>query len=357
MHIRSKRIAMFFPFYLCAVFGAALIVGAQELKSKEKHVEFEPSRPRLEEVRQWLWKNPPDGKNRGERRKRMAVIQAACDKLEPADYQSYTMSWGKDDAALALEKEHPALYYLQKATAHALDDISNTKVKQGLAIWHIYNMGYVFKTADACFGIDIHMRESERLADILDFLLITHEHSDHSSGALIDSMIAAQKPVITRWRDGTTIIDKPSDFKFGNCRVKVDIGDHHYKQLDQRNNMLMFQVDCGKSANNYTIYHSGDGSNFRKMTPDQKVDIFIVHVEVGMSVKDAIGHIKPRMTLVSHVLELRHRPKPPNAWRWSFNSAFDRIRNIPENEATVLTWGERWLAPETILQGARIDCP
>jgi L-ascorbate metabolism protein UlaG (beta-lactamase superfamily) len=316
---------------------------------ENEQVEFEPSRQKLDELRQWFWENPPDSKNRAQRRDRMAVIQAACDKLTPADFRSYYSSWAQDDIAGNFEKKHPALYYLQKASANALDDIRKTKVEQGVAIWYIYNMGYVFKTAESCFGIDIKMRHSEQLADILDFLLITHEHQDHYSAKLIDAMIALQKPVITRWREGTTIINEASEFSFGDCRVKIDIGDHHYNEPDGQNDMLMFQVDCGKVGNKYTIYHSGDGSNYAKMTPDRKIDLFIVHVDVGMSVEDAIAHLKPRMTFVSHVMELSHSPNPPEAWRWSFDYAFERVKNIPDNRTAVLTWGERWLAPETIL--------
>jgi hypothetical protein len=351
MHMRSRRIAMFFALSLYTMLGAALIVGMQEPKSKEKHVEFEPSRQGLEEVRQWLWKNPPDGKNRGERRKKMAEIQIACDQLEPSDYRNYVQSWGKNDSSASdLEDRHAALHYLRKSTSHALKDIRKTKVKRGMVVWHMYNMGYVFKTPDACFGIDIHMRESEQLAEDLDFLLITHEHADHWSAPLMEAMIKAKKPVITRWFPGTTLTNQPREFQFGNFRVKVDIGDHHHENPERRNDMLMFQIDCGESANNCTIYHSGDGNNFHKMRPDKDVCIFIVHVQVGMSVETAIGHLKPRLTFVSHVLELGHRTKPPRAWRWSFDYAFSRIRNIPEIEATVLTWGEHWLMPGTILQ-------
>lgn len=305
----------------------------------------------LEELRKWFQKNPPDGKNRAERRNRMTVIQNACDQLTPADYLDYVESWRKDDssAAIGTEDKHPALYYLQMATRHAVPDIRETKVKQGLAVWHIYNMGYIFKTANACFGIDLLMRDSEKLADILDFLLITHEHRDHWSAPLIEAMVAAGKPVITRWYPGTTIVDKSCEFQFGSCRVKVDIGDHHY-ELGKLDDMLMFQVDCGESAKQFTIYHSGDNSNVHKMQPDRTVDVFILHVSVGMSVEAAIGHIKPRQTLVSHVLELEHRRMPPNAWRWSFDDAFEKIRNIPAGEATVLTWGERWLLPQTLLE-------
>ena len=117
--------------------------------------------------------------------------------------------------------------------------------------------------------------------------------------------------------------------------------------------MLMFQVDCGRAANNCTVYHSGDGNNYEKMVPDRRPDLFIVHVQVGMSVEEAVNHLKPRMTLVAHVMELGHSPKPPNAWRWPYEYAFRVIQNIPPDEATVLTWGERWLLPDTTLRSPR----
>ena len=351
MYLESRKNAKIIIFTLCMGLGTVLQLDAQEKVSKDKLTKFKPDRQKLEEVRQWFWENPPNGRNRAERQLRMNVIQNACDQLTPSDYEDYVRCWKTDDsAAAAAEDQHPGLFYLRRATSHALTDIHNTKVKQGLAVWHIYNMGYIFKTPDACFGIDIHVRESDLIADVLDFLLITHEHNDHWASPLIDTMLAANKPVITRWRAGTIIINEPSELLFGSCRVKVDIGDHHIEQPDKHNDMLMFQVDCGENANNCTIYHSGDGSNFLKMVPDKKVDIFIVHVQVGMSVEDAIHHLKPRLTFVSHVMELGHSPKPPNAWRWSFEYAYDRIKNIPIDKAVVLTWGERWLMSGTILE-------
>ena len=108
----------------------------------------------------------------------------------------------------------------------------------------------------------------------------------------------------------------------------------------------MFQVDCGEGASRCTIYHSGDGNNYTKMRPDRRVDVFIPHVRVGMSVQEAVAHLRPKMTLASHVLELGHER---GQWRWSFDDAFATIENIPEDRATVLTWGERWLVPGTVL--------
>ena len=85
------------------------------------------------------------------------------------------------------------------------------------------------------------------------------------------------------------------------------------------------------------------------MKPDKPVDLYIVHVQVGMSVEGAIKHLKPKFTLVSHVLELGHSPKPPQAWRWTLAYGFNVVKNTPADQADVLTWGECWLSPGTIL--------
>lgn len=307
-----------------------------------------PSWTALDSARQWLSRNPPNGTNAAERRQRMALIQKACDGLSPSDYGAYAGAWdARDDRADRMEETNPALRYLRAATLQAMADVRRTRVRRGLAVWHLYNMGYVFKTPTSCFGIDLAGRDVQRLAADLDFLLVSHEHSDHYSAPLIKAMIGRQRPVITRWFQGTTIVNQAAEYRFGDVHVRIDIGDHHREQANQQNNMLMFEVDGGAPANHAVVYHSGDGNNFEKMRPVKPVDVFIVHVQVGMPVAAAVRHLKPKMTLVSHVLELAHSPLPPQAWRWSYEYAFDVIRDLPETEATVLTWGERWLAPGT----------
>jgi hypothetical protein len=327
---------------LLLLLAAELRAGQADRKPVDLH--------RLDEARQWFRQNPPDGKNRGERRKMMAAIQQACDQLDYKEYVRYTHAWGKDDdLADSLERRHPALHYLRQATLDAFQDCRRTSVKRGVAIWLLYNMGYLVKTPDAFFGIDIKCRESERLAGQLDFLLITHGHSDHYDKPLVEAMLKARKPVVTRWYPGSTIVSKPREFRFGSVRVKVDIGDHHHRDKDGRNDMLMYQVDCGAAASDLTIYHSGGGSNYKKIRPDKKVDMFIPHVSVGMSVPGAIRHVKPRLTLVSHILELAHKR---GRWRWSFDAAFQKIGRIPPDQATTLTWGERIVTPGTELNRA-----
>lgn len=97
-------------------------------------------------------------------------------------HKDYVNCWATNgQKADSQENQHLALYYLRQSTQLAFWDIQRTRVERGVAIWYIYNMGYVFKTPDACFGIDIKMRDAEKMVDLLDFLLITHEHQDHYS--------------------------------------------------------------------------------------------------------------------------------------------------------------------------------
>ncbi len=308
----------------------------------------DPHWSQLEAARQWLWQHPPDGTNAADRRQRMAVIQKACDQLSGEQYLLYSHSWTTNAGqADRMEAQIPALGYLRAATTHALADIRRTRVDRGVAIWFLYNMGYIFKTPTACFGIDVTARECEKLAADLDFLLISHEHCDHYHVPLMEAMIQRSKPVITRWLPGTTVLTQGASFDFAGIHVKVEIGDHHYAQPGQTHNMLMFEVNCGPLANQAVIYHSGDGNNLHKMRPAKPIDVFIPHVSVGMSVPDAIRHLQPTLTLVSHVMELGHNI---DQWRWSYEYAFDVIKDIPENQATLLTWGERYVLPGTVIQ-------
>jgi hypothetical protein len=345
--------------------------------------QFTPSRQKLDQVRQWLWQNPPNGKNRAERRKRMAVVQTACDQLRDSVFHEYVWAgeadWTKSfthsgwDTFLSksyrttseMEAQYPSLYFLGRAVNHAIEDIRTTKVKKGLAVWHMYNMGYVFKTPESCFAIDLILPYSEQLFADIDFLLVTHGHGDHVSLPLIVEMIKAGKPVIQRmpevafWESfedilSKTIIDQPSEFRFGNIRVKVDVGDHHLPRTKDeeelfRDFVLTFQIDCGPSANDCTIYHAGDAGNARKMAPDKNVDVLIING--GAPCKQIVAHLNPGLTFVSHILELGHSPKLPDPSRSPFDFAYHwSMRSLPENKSATLTWGERWLLQDTVLK-------
>lgn len=338
--------------YCCATFGmSAMAQPANPVSDTRLSEDIQRSVAQLEEVRQWLWKNPPDGTNRVARREKMGVIQQACDPLAPSVFGAYVSSWNKaEDRATELEDQHAALHYLRAATMHAVESIQRTRVERGMAIWHLYNMGYVFKTRHVCFGADLKFRDAEQLAGELDFLLITHEHGDHWSEALVKAMIRKRKPVIMRSVmakefKGALAVAQPAEMNFGNARVKVDVGSHDVADPDNPN-MLMFQVDCGTEPDMFTVYHCGDGNNLGKIQPDRHVDVFIPHIKVGLPVTRAVDLLKPGITLASHVLELRHAK---DRSRWSYEFAFNVIKDIPPRDAVIMTWGERLLLPGTVL--------
>ena len=223
-----------FPRGSATIVVASLLMAVAALALAQTHGKGTVTAALLDAAREWLWNNPPNGKNRTPRREQMAVIQRACDQLAAGPYSEYARSSGDPARLASLEGQSDALYYLRKATDHAVEDIRKTRVQKGLAVWHVYNMGYVFKAPNACFGIDLHCVHADRLAADLDFLLITHEHGDHYSRELLDAMIRAKKPVVTRWYPGSTVLKGPGRFRFGSVRVKVDIGDHHYEQRARR---------------------------------------------------------------------------------------------------------------------------
>ena len=89
-------------------------------------------RAQLGQARSWLAQNPPDGTNAPARRARMAVIQAAGDRLSDLDYRDYARSWETNKPlADLLETRHPVLGYLRDVTAEALDEIRRISLSSG----------------------------------------------------------------------------------------------------------------------------------------------------------------------------------------------------------------------------------
>ena len=70
------------------------------------------------------------------------------------------------------------------------------------AVWYVYNMGIVVKTAQSLFSVDLQHRFAEELAPSLDFALITHNHHDHYTRRFYDAMNGIQrKTVVSNFLD------------------------------------------------------------------------------------------------------------------------------------------------------------
>ncbi len=290
----------------------------------------------LDATLQWLRDNPPGGDNRALRRLRTDVIDAISTNLSHHLWNDYRNHWGDDAYCDAMTAEHPILHYLRQAERAAVDDIRKTVVEQGVVIWQMYNMGIIVKTPSRTFAIDLHMRDAEDLVDVLDFALVSHEHTDHYTPAFLDAMIAAGKSVITTFYSGSTIVTDEEEFQFGDISVHYKIGSHGGASEVP---MGLSLVDCGPSGNGVVILHTGDGGKYREFPVHKPVDFFMFHVRVGMSATAAINHVQAGVASASHILELGH---PVDHWRWLYRDAYDAIASHPQDEAIVLSWGERW---------------
>ncbi|MEG1650091.1 MAG: hypothetical protein RR277_09400, partial [Rikenellaceae bacterium] len=177
--------------------------------------------------------------------------------MQLLDYPLHVNNYAKDITVREYSEFNKVTYnYCRAAKERVLSEIENVVPKEGVVIWKIYNMGYIFKTPNRTFAVDITankiitrkilgLSESipsmdiwkecdyERLAKQLDVLFVTHNHEDHISPAIVSAMLARGKKVVVA--DDYTIIDPKTGNKvpavapnqnlivLGNAEVPVDI--------------------------------------------------------------------------------------------------------------------------------------
>jgi len=293
-------------------------------------------RRELDSTFKWFLANPPkaDGSNFNDRWIHTELLDRCQLDLTAAGWNTYRGAW-KNNPKLAdkMEASYPILYYLRKATQNAFKEIKKTRVTQGFVLWHIYNMGYVIKTKDACFAIDLVARDSEKLAGILDFAICSHIHTDHFDAPFLDAMTAAHKPVFSPFYEKGTVVRSTGEYHFGDVTIRLTTS------CQQPNvPVLISQINLGADANNYTLYDIADARPLEDLNPDRPVNLFILHIQNGLNIFDAVARVKPDATLYAHELELGH---DINQYRWTYDHACRKIQHQPHDGTLVLTWGEK----------------
>jgi L-ascorbate metabolism protein UlaG (beta-lactamase superfamily) len=233
-----------------------------------------------------------------------------------------------------------------------LESIKNDKVENGtVAIYMLYNMGYVIKTPSSCFGIDIYHRWAKKLAPYLDFLCVTHNHADHYSADLIQAMFDANKPVLSNYLKKGTAYSYTSttsnNYTIGKFTIRTAITDHN-GTVEGRNFITVFRIECGDDAGNFTLLHVGD-SNYQTVqftNVQGAVDVLIPRyapVPHGLNENNIIGtgtgQVQPGYVLLSHILELSHGDVAGS--RWPLDMALERASKINCEKTYVPMWGEK----------------
>lgn len=243
-------------------------------------------------------------------------------------------------------KEHfdkaPILIPYENAMDKLLREVPRERVTgKNVVIWHLYNMGYIVKTANCCFGIDLHHRRAEFLEPYLDFVLVTHNHSDHRNVELLRKMRLSGKKVFSNFYPAPGYGRGPAKAEMGDVTIYMEETDHN---MTLQKFVMPFLIQCGKGKDALTIYHTGDSCNADALSPALDVDIFILHPRVGMRVMDAVKKIRPKWTFFSHLMEMGHTQ--PSIWRpVNFKELLPEMRAIRDMglSSTIPLWGEKIL--------------
>lgn len=153
-----------------------------------------------------------------------------------------------------MREKFAILRYFDDAFSKTAEWIKNGKPRRGeVQLGLVYNMGYVVKTPTLTFAIDLCHPRAAEIADNLDFLLITHNHQDHLSLPLINTLKKAGKPIVQNYMDTPHYSAGNRRLKFGDATILTKCCDHN-RRLERF--VLTYEIDCGKSAGNARIFHT-----------------------------------------------------------------------------------------------------
>ena len=229
----------------------------------------------------------------------------ATEAVSPRDYGHYLHD-GETRGFKALEA-------LEYAFEKVLREIKETKVDGGApAVWSVYNMGYVVKTREALFSIDLVHRRDVELASMLDFALVTHNHGDHWRQGFYSKMNGAGKTVISNFLDNYGVRDWKKNggftravktFSIKDVEIRTSLIDHNEYLVDFT---TAFEIKIG----NFILYHTGDsgrGTEHKLGTSWGRPDLWLLFPGCGLNTAKAVAKVGAKRVVFGHLWELGHR--------------------------------------------------
>ena len=266
------------------------------------------------------------------------TLQRSVDRLRASEFGTYFKS--SPEEAARWENERAILRYLNASFDKAFAEIKETKAEENTVVfWHLYNMGYIVKTPTQTIAVDVKHRRAPELVPYVDYLLVTHNHNDHFTTAFCDAMTAAGKPVVSNFIKNDWIVEEDER------EIEIDDSQIRLKRVDHNKTLIKyvttFEIDCGPKTDHFVIYHVGDACDVSQLTPKAPVDVFIPHLAVGLNVPKAVNEtIKPKRTLLSHILELGHLI---DKWRWSYDYGYNQVERCANDSVILPVWGEKFV--------------
>ncbi len=294
-----------------------------------------PTKPTVEEPPALgaLYKTSPFKVN-GERLAALDKIQSLADAFECDKFKAYCREaeCGRQPGGEIPEIMRNAEFALDKII-WSMENLP--KPERGARLFLLYNMGYVIQTPTAAFAVDTVHPRVEMLAPRLDFLLLTHRHTDHYSQRLVSAM--GEKPVVSNFISNRHkhVYDEQF-YEFGKISVRATIA-HHGKTTPRF--VSVYEISCDDSETRPRILHAGDAGKWEQIKPQKAPDVFIPHVSVGLDIRKCADEtVKPKLVLMSHLLEMAH---PTYKWRHPLKLGLKKCGQIKNATAIMPFWGER----------------
>ncbi len=236
-----------------------------------------------------------------------SILEAWQSETDLATPELYSAYWRDGDTrgVGSLEKLEAAFEnILQEADALEVGDVP--------AVWSVYNMGYLVKTREAFFSIDLVHRRAAEIAPLLDFALITHNHGDHWRQDFYGAMNGAGKTVISNFLDNYGVADWRANggftraerlFKIKDVEIRTSLIDHNEYLVDFT---TAFEIKVG----DFILYHSGDsgrGTEEKLGTVMGRPDLWLFFPGCGINVERAVEIVDPRRIVFGHLWELGHK--------------------------------------------------
>ena len=230
--------------------------------------------------------------------------QRETDLATPEQYNAYWLD-GDTRGVASLEK-------LEAAFENILQEAGGLEVGDVPAVWSVYNMGYLVKTREAFFSIDLVHRRAAEIAPLLDFALITHNHNDHWRQDFYAAMNGAGKTVISNFLDNYGVADWRADggftraerlFKIKDVEIRTSLIDHNEYLVDFT---TAFEIKVG----DFILYHSGDsgrGTEEKLGTVMGQPDLWLFFPGCGIDVARAVEIVNPKRIVFGHLWELGHK--------------------------------------------------
>jgi L-ascorbate metabolism protein UlaG (beta-lactamase superfamily) len=280
---------------------------------------------------------------------------------------------------LRTHNPNPVWLAIEPRLARALRSADESDLARNEVVaWQMYNDGVIVRTDEIAIGLDVIPMPrffgwpdppglTERTAELLDLLVITHAHEDHYDRALVRACLHMGKPVLmpepmaVDWGHDSNLhaVSHGWKLEIDDLQITGRVGCHVWRDTPEELPLVYYEIRCQEG---YAFIFGGDvdyTKEFEK-TRGRAIDLLFLPwrnpnpayeegrpEQVGSTfdaVQIALKKIEPAALLYEHCAELDHIY---GGFPASFDMALDLKRRIPV-PSELMFWGEQIaLTPHT----------